>query len=119
MAKGEGIVPTKSVVNAAEPSAKRYDLWDSKLAGFGLRVEASGTKTFIARYRADGGGRSAPRRFLTIGRFGTLTAEEARRQAKTVLGAAAKGDDPADERQAKRRERTVRALIELYEAEGC
>ena len=114
-----GIVLTKRTVDAADVGPKRYDLWDSKLPGFGLRVEASGTKTFIARYRADGGGRSAARRFLTIGRFGTLTVEEARKQAKTVLGAAAKGEDPAGERQTKRRELKVGSLIELYEAEGC
>ena len=119
MSKGASTVLNKRVVDAAQPSPARYDLWDSKLPGFGLRVEASGTKTFIARYRADGGGRSAPRRFITIGRFGALTVEEARKQAKTVLGAAAKGDDPAGERQAKRREMTVGALIDLYEAEGC
>jgi len=116
---GASILLTKQVVDRANPRVKRYDLWDSKLSGFGLRVEASGTKTFVARYRADGGGRTAPRRFVTIGRFGALTVEDARRKARTVLGAAAKGEDPAGERQAKRREMTVSALIDLYEAEGC
>jgi hypothetical protein len=36
-----------------------------------------GTKTFIIRYRTDGGGRSAPRRFLPVTRFGTLTCTRA------------------------------------------
>lgn len=116
---GTSVLLTKQVVDRAAPKATRYDVWDSKLAGFGLRIEVSGTKTFIARYRADGGGRTAPRRFTTIGRFGALTVEEARKQARAVLGAAAKGEDPAGERQAKRREMTVSTLIELYEAEGC
>ena len=89
------------------------------LAGFGLRVEKSGTKTFIVRYRADGGGRTAPRRFATIGRFGPLTVDEARRQARVLLGAVATGEDPAGERQARRREMTITALVDLYEAEGC
>lgn len=119
MANRSSVVLMKRVVDAAPPRPARYDLWDSKLAGFGLRIEASGTKSFIIRYRPDGGGRSAPRRFLTIGRFGTLTVEEARQQAKKLLGAAAKGEDPAGDRRTKRREPTVSALVDLYEAEGC
>jgi len=114
-----GVLLTKRVVDAAAPGQVRRDIWDSNLAGFGLRVEASGTKTFIVRYRADGGGRTAPRRFATIGRFGPLTVDGARRQARALLGAAAKGEDPAGDRQARRREITVTALIDLYEAEGC
>jgi integrase len=110
---------TKRIVEAAVPRAERYHLWDVELAGFALRVEKSGTKTFVVRYRADGGGRSAPRRFMTIGRYGTLTVEEARRQAKTMLGAVAKGEDPAGERSAKRRGMTIAALIDLYGSEGC
>jgi integrase len=110
---------TKTVVDAAERRSRRYDLWDDKLSGFGLRIEASGTKTFIVRYRANGGGRKAPRRFMTIGRFGNLTVEEARKKAKAVLGAAANGDDPAGERQAQRREMLMSELIDFYEKEGC
>lgn len=113
------VLLTKQAVDRAEVRSARYDLWDSKLPGFGLRVEASGTKTFIARYRADGGGRTAPRRFVTLGRYGALTVEEGRKKAREVLGAAAKGEDPAGERQARRREMTVSKLVDLYEAEGC
>ena len=49
--------------------------------------EATGTKTFIAKYRANGGGRTASQRVVTIGRFGTLTADQARKQAKKILEA--------------------------------
>jgi len=119
MDRQSGVILTKTVVDAAEPKSQRYDLWDSKLSGFGLRIEASGTKTFIVRYRANGGGRKAPRRFMTIGRFGNLTVDEARRKAKAVLGSAANGDDPAGERQAQRREMLMSELIDLYENEGC
>jgi integrase len=68
---------------------------------------------------ANGGGRSATQRVVTIGRFGTLTAEQARKQAKTILGGAATGSDPAAELQAKRREMKMSALVDLYESEGC
>lgn len=119
MAAGEGIKLTQRSVLAAPPKAQRYDLWDSELPGFGVRVEASGSKSFMVRYRADGGGRSAPRRFMTIGRYGPLTVDDARKQAKVVLGAVAKGDDPAGVRAARRREMTVAELAKLYEDEGC
>ena len=95
MAKGNGVPITKRVVDSSQPTDRRYYVWDSDLAGFGLRVETSGAKTFIVRYRADGGGRSAAQRFVTVGRFGKLTAEQARKQAKTILGSVATGEDPA------------------------
>lgn len=119
MAKRVGVALTKRVVDAAEKKDKRYYLWDSELSGFGLRVETSGAKTFIVRYRAEGGGRSAAQRFVTVGRYGPLTPEQARRQAKIILGGVAKGEDPADERRAKRREMKISGLIDLYEEEGC
>lgn len=119
MAKGMQVRLTKRIVDASEPGECRYIVWDSELNGFGLRVEVSGAKTFVVRYRADGGGRSAPQRFVTIGRFGNLTVEQARKQAKVILGGVAVGDDPADERRAKRMEMKMSGLIDRYEEEGC
>ena len=92
MSKRNGVLLTKTVVDASEKSDKRYHVWDSELAGFGLRVEPTGAKTFIAKYRANGGGRTATQRVVTIGRFGTLTADQARKQAKKILGGAAVGE---------------------------
>lgn len=84
---------TKSAVDRARPAKSRYLIWDAELRGFGLRVEPSGLKTFIARYRA-GGGRTGLQRQSTIGRFGTVTPDQARKSARHVLAAAASGDDP-------------------------
>jgi integrase len=119
MDRSSSVRLTQKVVEKAEDRDARYDLWDLELAGFGLRVEKSGTKTFIIRYRTDGGGRSAPRRFLTVGRFGALTVEQARKKAKSLLGAAASGEDPAGDVQEKRREKTGRELLDFYEEHGC
>src|SRR5712671_8217291 len=99
----KGIRLTKRSVDAAVNRAGRYELWDSELAGFGLRVETSGKKTFIVRYRV-GGGRKAIRRKMTIGRYGVFSPETARIEAKKILGATANGNDPADARGARRRE---------------
>src|SRR3546814_5229415 len=61
----------------------------------------------------------APERRITIGRYGALTPEEARRQARKILGGAATGADPAAELKAKRKEMRIAELVDLYEKEGC
>jgi integrase len=105
---------TKRAVDAARPEAARVILWDVDLAGFGLRVEPSGRKTFIARYRA-GGGRAGTLRQATIGRYGTLTVDEARTKARKLLGAAAGGGDPVGEQQRARQQGvTVGQIADWY-----
>jgi integrase len=84
---------TKRAVDRARPAKSRYIVWDTELRGLGLRVEPSGLKTFIARYRA-GGGRTGLQRQATIGRYGTITPEQARKLARQTLVAAASGEDP-------------------------
>lgn len=114
---------TKRTVDEAEPREKRYEVWDSELSGFGLRVEVSGRKTYIVRYRANGGGRSAPRRLVVVGRHGTLTPEQARTEARNILAKATQAHhqgkpDPAAELKARRQAESVAELIDQYEAEG-
>ena len=105
---------TKRSVDAAEPKSSRYIVWDSELVGFGLRVEPTGRKTFIARYRA-GGGRSGTLRQATIGRYGTLTPDDARVLARKTLGAAASGRDPVGEKKEARQPGiTVSQICDWY-----
>src|SRR5689334_8088247 len=84
---------TTRSVTSARPAKARMVFWDSELPGFGLRIEPSGRKTFIARYRS-GGGRSGILRQATLGRFGTITVDQGRSLARKLLGAAASGGDP-------------------------
>ncbi len=109
---------TKSIVDAIAPSDRDLFIWDSQIPGFGVRVRAGGSKTFVAQYRA-GGGRSGTSRRFTLGRYGAITVDEARDAAKKVLGSVANGSDPAGDRHAKRREMTVGQLIDLYAKEGA
>jgi integrase len=115
-ALGTSLKLTKRAIDAATPGTSRYILWDDELKGFGVRVELSGTKTYLIRYRS-GGGRSAPLRQMVLGRHGVLTPEEARREARIQLARVAKGDDPAGERSTKRKELTIAQLVERYVAE--
>jgi hypothetical protein len=55
---------------------------------------------------------------MVIGRYGILTVEEARKQAKKILAAVLVGKDPAYERVKKRSELTVEQLVELYARSG-
>jgi integrase len=109
---------TKAVAESALPRASRYTLWDDALPGFGLRVEPSGTRSWIVKYRAEGGGRTAPQRLISLGRYPLVSAQEARSHANKILAAASLGQDPAAKLTAKRQELRIAQLVDLYEAEG-
>lgn len=83
---------TKSSVNAAEPEAKDRLLWDDRLPGFGCKVTPKGSKVFVYQYRM--GGRGSPVRRYTIGKFGAITVDQARREAETLALKVAQGIDP-------------------------
>lgn len=100
---------TKRSVETIEVGIARFFIWDDELKGFGLRVEASGRKTFVCRYRADG-----VRRQYTIGRFGIVTVDQARQEARRILGSVSLGDDPGATREAKRHAVRFRDLVEAY-----
>ena len=113
----EAVKITKRMVDGAGPRVDRYVIWDTELKGFGLRVEPSGIKSFIVRYRAGQGGRSAPKRFVTVGRYGALTPDEARQKAREILASAAKGGDPAAARERFRTAMSVSTLADAFLAE--
>src|ERR1700723_3830467 len=105
---------TKRTVEAAPTQSERYILWDAELKGFGLRVEPTGVKTFLVRYRPKGAGRSGAKRFIKVGRYTSMAPDEARNQAKAILGAVAAGDDPAGEQIKAREATTLAELAERY-----
>ncbi|MDB4111990.1 site-specific integrase [Yoonia sp.] len=100
---------TKRTVDALAPDTKDYFVWDTLIAGFGIRIMPSGAKTYQAQYRK--GGRT---RRISLGRHGTLTVEQARLLAKEVLGDVAKGENPAEDIAQHRKAPTVAALCERF-----
>ena len=107
---------TKRSVESLVPSAAPWIAWDDKLTGFGVRIQPSGTKSFLINYRANGGGRYSPNRRLVIGRFGRMTAAEARTRARALLGLVAAGEDPASKRVETRSLPTLGDAFEDYMA---
>ena len=89
---------TKRTVETLEPAEKSWIAWDDKLPGFGVRVQPSGTRSFIVNYRTGDGGRNAPNKRLVIGRYPRVAPDKARRIAQDMLGRVARGEDPASER---------------------
>ena len=105
---------TKRSVDGLEPSAKPWIAWDNRLTGFGVRIQPSGTKSFLVNYRANGGGRRAANKRVVIGRFGRIAPDQARRQAQELLGRVAAGHDPAAERAQARGLPTLQEAFEDY-----
>lgn len=104
---------TKRTVDSVIKTDDRQTMWDSDLPGFGLRVSASGSKSYIVRYRT-AGGRAGTFRQITIGRHGPLTPEEARTKAKKILGQVSNGTDPAGALVAERKALTIAEVARLF-----
>ena len=105
---------TKRTIDASNPTEANLFIWDSELAGFGLKVTPAGRKIFILQYRIPGFGRRAAPKRITLGDYGALTPDEARRLAKRELGRVAQGFDPSAERGSKKHDPTVKELGEAY-----
>jgi integrase len=91
------------------PGKDREFLWDDAVAGFGIAAFASGKKVYVVQYRQNGRSRRA-----TIGEHGRLTPDQARSEAKKLLGAVETGADPMAERKAARDVRTFQAVAEDF-----
>lgn len=70
----------------ADGRPKPFEIWDSRLSGFVLRVQPSGARSYYAQI---GRGRR-----ISIGKVGEWTADEARERCTIVLGNVAAGRSP-------------------------
>jgi len=103
---------TKSKVEALTIPAFGSTLhWDDDLPGFGVRVWASGKRSYIVQDRAKG-----KERRVTIGQHGkplneteTLTADKARKMAMGLISSFSEGVDPVDE---KKRKETITVTLD-------
>jgi integrase len=102
---------TKTTVDGITPPDKGQAFYrDDKLKGFGLRVTPTGAKSFVVETRVKGRTRRE-----TLGRYGPLTVEQARREAQKYLGQVATGIDPrAWVREVSARNVTLKGVFEDY-----
>lgn len=113
-----GKISKRSVDALEATDGKEATLWDVELRGFGVRARRGGGKTYVLRYRPGGGGRSSPLRTLTIGGHGSpWTPDQARDEAKRLLGLIQGGADPAADRSSRRDAPTIAQLADRFLAE--
>ncbi|MEO1657767.1 MAG: integrase arm-type DNA-binding domain-containing protein [Pseudomonadota bacterium] len=101
---------TKTIIDGLVPEATDYVRWDHTVRGLGVRVRPTGKKVFIVKYRTTEG----RQRKLTLGPFGTLTLDQARRRARQALAEAAGGEDPAAQKSEARKAVTFGLFAERY-----
>jgi integrase len=99
MESNKAVKLTKSFIDKINPIEGKDQVFyrDDQLKGFALRVTMNGVKSFIVETRI-----ANKVKRITLGKYGQLTAEEARKQAKHILGQIAMGDDPIAEKKANK-----------------
>ena len=102
-------VDTVSTPERTASGGKSQKLYrDSQIPGFALRVTSGGVKSFIVEKRINGKVKR-----ITLGRYGNLTAEQARLEAMKLTSEIARGIDPIAEKRAK--EAKTVTLIEAFD----
>jgi Arm DNA-binding domain len=73
---------TEEIIPSLQPLEFEYTVWDHEIPGLGLRIRASGHKSFILLYRAQA---HSKLKKITIGKAGFFTLEKARKLAEELL----------------------------------
>jgi integrase len=91
----------------------RCVLWDDDPRGLGLRIFPSGRKSWVLSYRTGAG----TKRLLTLGDYGTLALDQARKLArKELVRVESDAADPMAEKQARRVEAATGSVEALFDA---
>jgi len=105
---------TKQAVDALRSHGDEVRIWDTSVAGFGIRCRGTGRKYYFLKYRLQNG----RQRWATIGRHGSpWTVETARKEALRLLGQILDGQDPVEAKATLRADLTISQLCDLYLAQ--
>lgn len=102
-------ITKRAVEKLSSSDPKGKVVFDDLDRGFGVRVTATGRKTFIVKY-----GPESRRQVMTLGVFPDLSVEDARKKASEVRGAVARGEDPAAEKVRQRHAPTFGEWADVY-----
>jgi integrase len=102
-----------NLIRRLPPPAKGNRIvYDSEVAGFGVRVTAAGARSFVINYYTIG----RERRY-TIGGYPDWTATDARKEARRLRHLIDQGGDPLADDEAKRQAPTMAELCDRFELE--
>ena len=103
---------TDSKIKSIKKPEKRQYIWEDG-SGFGIRVEPTGTKSFVLWYRFNGKSEG-----VTLGKYPKIGLAEARAKAAKIREKIARGIDPRiqieAERQANRETYLIKDLVSEY-----
>ena len=91
------------------PAPRRDVRWDETVSGLGLRIYPSGKKVFIISYRCNN-----RKHLTTLGEFGILTLDQARKLARRQLADVLSGINPQDKKNKFLKDKNFKALCEAY-----
>lgn len=114
-AKDERVALTDRMIRAlpAPANGKRivFDHHRDAPKGFGVRIMATGTKTFVLRYRTKAGAA----RIQAIGLYPAWTLTAARLEATAIRQRVDRGEDPLGQRREERAEPTIADLVDDFD----
>ncbi len=92
------------LIKSLKPADRPYEVRDTRLKGLLLRVQPSGAMTYYVEY--------ARGKRMSLGRTSVVTPQQARDQAKDILGSAFQGKDPAAEVAKPAQEHTFGSFVD-------
>lgn len=102
---------TKRLVDQTQAPGKGQSfVWDADVKGFGLRITATGSKAYVFQYK----NKSGRNRRMTLGKHGSITADQAREIARELYLEVRRGKDPLADKSAHRGAPDVYALCDDY-----
>lgn len=96
-----------SLVKSLRPDEKPFEVRDTRVKGFLLRVQPSGAMTYYAEY---GRGKR-----IAIARSDLIAPDRARERARDILANAQFGEDPMEERRLAKAHSLASFIDEVYE----
>lgn len=103
----------RSVASAKAPPGRRVEIPDGKIPGLSLRLNGSGSKTWVLRYRT----KNTRQMRMTLGKVPAVGLHDARMLATEHLLSVAHGSDPATVRRQEKAaaDRSIKSFADLAE----